>query len=92
MYQSDKCKGCDRARSFALADVDGFIPYLLERWPGGGRPHHVELLQGDGQPPPEGVDGWLVFRVSASEPERDPDARPIDWDRVLETRRVDDEQ
>lgn len=75
-----------------LTDVDAFIPYLLERWPAGGRPHHIELLQGDGRPPPAGIDGWLVFRVSAPEPVPDPDAPAINWDAVLESRRVDGEE
>ncbi|QIP38018.1 hypothetical protein G9444_0774 [Rhodococcus erythropolis] len=79
-----------------LSDVDAFIPYLTEKWPAGGRPHHVELLQGDGRKPPAGIDGWLVFRVSAPEPERDPEAPTVDWNKVLEARlaerRSDDDE
>jgi hypothetical protein len=56
------------AESIPLRDVDGFIPYLTERWPTGGRPHRVEL-QRDGRPNPRGVDGYVVFRVPPPEPE-----------------------
>lgn len=74
-----------------LADVDGFIPYLTERWPPNGRPHHVELFEPSGRKPPRGVDGWVVFRVSAPEQEPDdPDAgTAIDWDKALEARLAD---
>jgi hypothetical protein len=29
--------------SIALAGTEGFIPHLTEKWPGGGRPDHVEM-------------------------------------------------
>ncbi|WP_165704805.1 hypothetical protein, partial [Mycobacteroides abscessus] len=71
-------------------DVEGFIPYLTERWPPNGRPHHVELLQVDGRKPPPGVDGWIVFRLAAPEQEPDSDGGPaIDWDAVLQERLAD---
>lgn len=73
-----------------LADVDAFIPYLTQRWPPNGRPHHIELFEPSGRKPPPGIDGWVVFRVSAPEPVRDPDAgTAIDWDAVLEGRLAD---
>ncbi|MDO3352086.1 hypothetical protein [Mycobacteroides abscessus] len=76
--------------SIALSDVEGFIPYLTERWPPNGRPHHVELLQVDGRKPPPGVDGWIVFRLAAPEQEPDSDGGPaIDWDAVLQERLAD---
>ncbi|WP_079634568.1 hypothetical protein [Mycobacteroides abscessus] len=74
-----------------LADVDAFIPYLTQRWPPNGRPHHIELFEPSGRKPPRGVDGWVVFRLSAPERERDdPDAgTAIDWDAVLKERLAD---
>ncbi|MBX8688067.1 hypothetical protein GO011_11580 [Mycobacterium sp. 20091114027_K0903767] len=65
--------------SIALHDVDGFIPYLTQRWPEGGRPDRVEI---SGPGAPLGVDGWIVFRLPPPEREADPDARVIDWDAV----------
>lgn len=63
--------------SLDLRDVDAFIPYLTERWPPNGRPHHIELFEPSGRKPPQGVDGWVVFRLAAPEqgPD-DPDAGP----------------
>lgn len=77
--------------SLALHDVDAFIPYLIERWPPNGRPHHIELFEPSGRKPPPGVDGWVVFRLSAPDQEPDgPDARTaINWDAVLEGRLAD---
>ncbi|WP_255773545.1 hypothetical protein [Mycobacteroides abscessus] len=77
--------------SIALSDVEGFVPYLTEKWPPNGRPHHVELLQADGRKPPPGIDGWVVFRLAAQEqePEHDPDTPAIDWDAVLHERLAD---
>ncbi len=76
--------------SLALHDVEGFIPYLTERWPQGGRPHHIELFEPSGRKPPPGVDGWIVFRLAA--PEQEPDSGAggaIDWDKVLQERLAD---
>lgn len=77
--------------SLDLRDVDAFIPYLIERWPPNGRPHHIELFEPSGRKPPSGIDGWVVFRVAAPEQEpTDPDAgTAIDWDKVLEERLAD---
>ncbi|WP_170092321.1 hypothetical protein [Mycobacteroides abscessus] len=77
--------------SLALHDVDAFIPYLTEKWPPNGRPHHVELFEPSGRKPPPGVDGWVVFRLSAPDQEPDgPDAgTAIDWDKALEARLAD---
>lgn len=76
--------------SIALSDVEGFVPYLTEEWPPNGRPHHIELFEPSGRKPPAGVDGWVVFRVSAPEPKHDPDGGPaIDWDAVLQERLAD---
>ncbi|MBE5488559.1 hypothetical protein E3G71_001060 [Mycobacteroides abscessus] len=73
--------------SIALTDVEGFIPYLTEKWPPNGRPHHVELFEPSGRKPPPGIDGWVVFRLSAPLQEPDSDTGPaIDWDKVLEER------
>lgn len=68
--------------SIALSDVEGFIPYLIEKWPG-GRPHRVEI---SGPGDPRGIDGWIVFRLPPPEHETDPDATVIDWDAVREAR------
>ncbi|SKM39558.1 Uncharacterised protein [Mycobacteroides abscessus subsp. abscessus] len=74
--------------SIRLDDLDGFIPYLLERWPEGGKPHRVEHHLPEGALPPgrrkpaPGTDGWIVFRVPVPQPERDPRAPVIDWDSV----------
>ncbi|UQE74022.1 hypothetical protein MYK68_14940 [Gordonia sp. PP30] len=76
----------------ALHDVEGFIPFLTERWPANGRPHHIELFEPSGRKPPPGVDGWLVFRVSAPEPVHDPDAPTVNWDRVLQERLRDGDE
>ncbi|MDO3108649.1 hypothetical protein [Mycobacteroides abscessus] len=65
--------------SIALHDVDGFIPYLTERWPEGGRPDRVEI---SGPGAPKGVDGWIVFRLPPREHEADPDAKVIDWEQL----------
>ncbi|MFV1360715.1 hypothetical protein [Mycolicibacterium fortuitum] len=77
--------------SLALHDVDAFIPHLIERWPPNGRPHHIELFEPSGRKPPPGIDGWIVFRLSAPDQEPDdPDAGPtIDWDKALEERLAD---
>ncbi|WP_100522438.1 hypothetical protein [Mycobacteroides abscessus] len=77
--------------SLALHDVDAFIPYLTERWPERGRPHHIELFEPSGRKPPPGIDGWVVFRLSAPDQEPDdPDAgTAIDWDKALEARLAD---
>lgn len=66
--------------SIALTDVDGFVPYLTEKWPEGGRPHRVELTK-DGRPNPRGVDGYLVFRVPPPEPDETAGTRKVrvDW-------------
>ncbi|WP_157835630.1 hypothetical protein [Mycobacteroides abscessus] len=65
--------------SIALHDVDGFIPYLTERWPEGGRPDRVEI---SGPGAPKSVDGWIVFRLPPREQEADPDAKVIDWEQL----------
>lgn len=76
--------------SLALHDVEGFIPYLTQKWPPNGRPHHVELFEPSGRKPPAGTDGWVVFRLAAPEQEHDPDAGPaIDWDAALKERLED---
>ncbi|MFV8137426.1 hypothetical protein ACNQR7_07630 [Mycolicibacterium senegalense] len=67
--------------SIPLTDLDGFIPYLTERWPEGGKPHRVEMQKGP-RPNPRGVDGWLVFRLPPKEREIDPEAPVIDWDAI----------
>ncbi|MBF9519562.1 hypothetical protein [Mycobacteroides chelonae] len=54
--------------SIPLTDVDGFVPYLTEKWPPSGRPHRVELSR-EGRPNPKGTDGFVVFRVPPPEPE-----------------------
>lgn len=65
--------------SIALRDVDGFIPYLTERWPEGGRPDRVEWDAPGCRKLPVGVDGYVVFRLPPREQEADPDAKVIDW-------------
>lgn len=77
--------------SIALDDLDGFVPYLTERWPAGGRPHRVEMLRGP-RPNPPGVSGWLVFRLPPQEREIDPEAPVIDWDAVRDARLADRKQ
>lgn len=71
--------------SIALDDLDGFVPYLTERWPAGGRPHRMEMQKGP-RPNPRGVDGWLVFRLPPREPVVDPTAPTIDWDAIRDER------
>lgn len=68
--------------SIALRDVDGFIPYLTERWPEGGRPDRVEWDAPGGRKLPVGVDGYVVFRLPPREQEVDPDAKVIDWEKL----------
>ncbi|WP_052619253.1 hypothetical protein [Mycobacteroides abscessus] len=38
--------------SIAVTDVLGFVPYLTEKWPPGGKPHRVEFQRGPRKPPP----------------------------------------
>lgn len=72
--------------SIALSDVEGFIPYLIEKRPGGRR-RRVEI---SGPGDPRAVDGSVMFRFPPPEQEVDPwirgsvdpDARVIDWDAV----------
>lgn len=71
--------------SIALDDLDGFVPYLTERWPEGGKPHRMEMQKGPRQNPP-GVDGWVVFRLPPKERPVDPTAPVIDWSAVLKAR------
>ncbi|SIG32636.1 hypothetical protein [Mycobacteroides abscessus] len=76
--------------SLALHDVDAFIPYLTQKWPPNGRPHHVELFEPSGRKPPAGTDGWVVFRLAAPEQESvAPDSPAIDWDAALKERLAD---
>ncbi|OBK70035.1 hypothetical protein A5654_11660 [Mycolicibacterium fortuitum] len=63
--------------SIALHDVDGFIPYLTERWPEGGRPDRVEI---SGPGAPRGVDGYIVFRLPP--PEREATGETYDWEKL----------
>lgn len=77
--------------SIALTDLDGFIPYLTEKWPPGGKPHRLEMQKGPRKPPP-GVDGWVVFRLPPREREIDPEAPVIDWDAVRDARLADRKQ
>lgn len=63
--------------SIALSDVDGFIPYLTQRWPDGGPPHRVEM---SGPGDPKGVDGWIVFRLPP--PEREATGETYDWEKL----------
>ncbi|SHX67438.1 Uncharacterised protein [Mycobacteroides abscessus subsp. abscessus] len=71
--------------SIALTDLDGFIPYLTEKWPEGGKPHRMEMLKGP-RPNPPGVSGWLVFRLPPRERPVDPTAPKIDWDAIRDAR------
>jgi hypothetical protein len=72
--------------SIALTDLDGFIPYLLERWPEGGKPNRTEMMKPGLRRNPKGVSGWLVFRVPPREVPVDPTAPVIDWDAVRKAR------
>ncbi|MBE5513739.1 Uncharacterised protein [Mycobacteroides abscessus subsp. abscessus] len=74
--------------SILLTDLDGFIPYLTEKWPPGGKPHRMEMLKGS-RPNPPGVDGYIVFRLPPREREIDPEAPVIDWDAVRDARLAD---
>lgn len=77
--------------SIRLDDLDGFIPYLTQKWPEGGRPHRHEVMQpGPPRPNPVGVDGWIVFRVPPPKPAPvDPTAPVVNWDAVLRERTRD---
>lgn len=67
----------------ALEDVDGAIPYLSEKWPPGGTPDRIEIQFVGSTYAVQGH--WLVFRgVKFPEVEPDPDAIPINWDRMRE--------
>lgn len=60
-------------------DVDGFIPYLSEKWPPGGEPVRMELRLN----PHTGEQLYhcMVFRIPGDPPpEPDPDVRRVDWD------------
>lgn len=78
-----------------IDDADAYVPYLIERWPPGGRPHRVEHHLPEGALPPgrrkpaPGTDGWIVFRVPVPQPEPDPRAPVVDWDSVLRERTRD---
>lgn len=71
--------------SILLTDLDGFIPYLTERWPEGGKPHRHEMQKGP-RPNPRGVDGYIVFRLPPKERPVDPTAPTINWDAVRKER------
>ncbi|WP_018601004.1 hypothetical protein [Mycobacterium sp. 155] len=81
--------------SLPFDDPDAYIPYLIEKWPPGGKPHRVEHYLPELAPPPgrrrppPGVHGWLVFRMPPTEPEPDPEAPTIDWDAIRDARVVD---
>ncbi|MGV0740640.1 hypothetical protein ABQF35_30240 [Mycobacterium syngnathidarum] len=72
--------------SIALSYVDGFVPYLSEKWPPAGRPHRVEM-QKDGHPRPHGVDSYLVFRVPPPELDEASGTRKVtvDWSQLRPT-------
>lgn len=77
--------------SILLTDLDGFIPYLTEKWPEGGKPHRMEMQKGP-RPNPPGVSGWLVFRLPPKEREIDPEAPVINWDAIRDARLADRKQ
>lgn len=73
--------------SILLTDLDGFIPYLTEKWPPGGKPNRMEMMKPGPRPNPPGVDGWIVFRLPPRKlPPADPTAPVVDWDSVLKER------
>lgn len=83
--------------SLPIDDADAYVPYLLEKWPPGGKPHRVEHYLPEGSLPPgrrkpaPGTDGWVVFRLPPRERPVDPEAPVIDWASVLTERLRDPE-
>ncbi|AYM40362.1 MULTISPECIES: hypothetical protein [Mycobacteroides] len=72
--------------SLPIDDASEYVPYLLERWPEGGKPNRVEFTQPGPRPNPRGVDGWVVFRLPPKERPVDPTAPTINWDAVRKER------
>lgn len=71
--------------SIRVDDVEGFIPFMTERWPEGGKPDRFEACKQGARGPlpnPKGVSGWLVFRLPPKEREIDPEAPVINWDAI----------
>lgn len=72
--------------SIALDDLDGFVPYLLEKWPDDGTPNRIEMLKPGLRRNPVGVSGWLVFRLPPKPQPVDPEAPTIDWNAIRAAR------